>query len=356
MSRRKRKRNHAAGVPHLFRQRGKNRIWSALIEGQEVSLRTSDAIEANRRLHAVAEERERAARARTEAPPTLLSELGAKYIEYIQPPRMTKKSARSYQNRVLAFIEWAEKHEVTQADQVTFKLMSSYVRERSKSVSATTVNRDVVPVARMFAYGKREELLSANPFRNDDFKELKLREAERRSNATTLSPDDVAAVIRTACELLHPGHAALVAMVAGSGLRIDEARHIEPSDIKITDEEKGFIDVSAKRDWQPKSYRWRRVPVTRATCDAALEFIKHRNDVRLDDKAAWDALKRVEEHLELPHFSMHDLRRAWGSGLHSRGASLKLVSVLLGHSGVAVTERYLRIFHGEHDAHAYLAF
>ena len=41
---------------------------------------------------------------------------------------------------------------------------------------------------------------------------------------------------------------------------------------------------------------------------------------------------------------MHDLRRAWASAMHANGASLKAVSVWLGHSSVTVTERYIRIF------------
>ena len=44
----------------------------------------------------------------------------------------------------------------------------------------------------------------------------------------------------------------------------------------------------------------------------------------------------------LPHFSMHDLRRAWASAMHHNGAPLKQVSVWLGHAEVATTERSLR--------------
>jgi integrase len=51
---------------------------------------------------------------------------------------------------------------------------------------------------------------------------------------------------------------------------------------------------------------------------------------------------------------MHDMRRAWASAVHAAGASLKEVSVWLGHSSVQVTERYVRIFESESSGHEFL--
>lgn len=353
MAGRKRKK-YIRGAPHLFRQRGKSRFWSALIDGREVSLGTADAVEAQRRLLELATQRERAAGAPATPPPPVLSELAARYAEHLVPPRVTKKTALSYSNRVTMWVEWCEARGVTRVDQVDFKLMSAYVRERSEKVKARTVNRDMLPIRRMFAFAKREGLIASNPFRGEDFGELKLKEPQPRPNAVTLAPEQVEAVVRVAREILPAGHASLVALVAGSGLRIDEARHLDVGDIELVDDHRGYLHVASKDGWQPKNYRCRRVPVSRETCDAALEFIQTRATVRLDDKATWDAIRKVREKLNLPKFSMHDLRRAWASALHAKGAPLKLVSVLLGHSGIHVTERYIRVFETEATGHEYL--
>lgn len=350
----RRRRKHAAHVPHLFRQRGKAKIWSALVEGREVSLGTADAGEAHRRLVEIAAERERAASAPAEAPAPLLSELAAKFAEHIQPPRMTEKSAKDYQNRVASFVEWCEGQNVMKAAEVDFKLMSRFVKARSSTVKARTVNRDVRPVRRMYAFAKREGYLPCDPFRHEDFRELRLKEALPRPNALTLSPAQVTRTIACAGDLLHPGHAALIALVAGSGLRIDEARHLDVGDVEIIDDKRGYITVTPKDGWQPKSYRFRTIPVSRATCDAALKFIGERDKVRLDDKATWDAIRIVREKLMLPKFSIHDLRRAWASAMHANGATLKQVSVWLGHSSIGVTERYIRVFETETTGHEFL--
>lgn len=353
MQRRTRKR-YIRGAPHLFRQRGPAKIWSALIGGREVSLHTSDGAEAQRRLVEITDQRRTAESGGAGAPPIALTALGEKYFEHIKPPRMTLKSASDYENRVLAFLAWAEARGVVMSSEVDFKLMSAFVKERGVKVKARTVNRDLRPVRRMFAFGKREGLLAFDPFRHEDFRELRLREAQPRPNMLTLSPRQVDRAIAGARELLSAGHAALIALVAGSGIRIDEARHLDAADLELKADGKAFVTVTPKAGWQPKSYRFRTIPVSRATYDAALAFIALRPSVRLDDKATWNAIRAVREELGLPKFSMHDLRRAWASAMHANGASIKQISVWLGHSTIAVTERYIRVFDTESSGHEFL--
>jgi site-specific recombinase XerD len=266
---------------------------------------------------------------------------------------MSRKSAQSYQQRTLAFVAWCEEHGVTRADQIDYPVMSAFVRARSATVKARTVNRDVVPIRTMFAWAKREQLVKTNPFRHEDFRELKLKEPQPNSVALTLSTELLKTVVSAAPAVVGATYAALVALLAGSGLRIDEARHIDERDVR-TCEDGGFITVAAKDDWQPKNYRRRTIPVSRATCEAALQFIRTRNSVRLDGKATWDVAKRLHEHLEIMKFSMHDLRRAWASALHANGMPLKRVSALLGHCGVGVTERYLRLTDEGSSGHEFL--
>jgi integrase/recombinase XerD len=354
MARRK-KRKHATGVPHLLRQRGKKRIWYGLLKGQEVSLGTSDAIEAQRRLIEMAAERERASRTPQAAPSAALTEIASKYAEHIAPPRLTRKTAASYESRFLAFVEWAELRGATHADQVTFSLMSEYMRERGKAVKARTVNRDLQPVRSLFKFAKRERLIATNPFRHEDFVDLKLREAQPRPNAVTLSPSQVDLVLSNAPAVVGPVYAAFLRVLAGSGVRLEEANHLEASDVEAVDEHCGYIHVSPKADWQPKSYRHRRIPVSRNTSDAALVFIEGRARIRMDSKAVSEMMEKICKRVQVPRFSAHELRRAWASALHQNGASLKLVSVLLGHSGINVTERYIRVFADSASGHEFLS-
>ena len=85
-----------------------------------------------------------------------------------------------------------------------------------------------------------------------------------------------------------------------------------------------------------------------------LTFVKTRHTQPIDDKTVWEEIKRVREAAGLPHFSMHDLRRAWASAMHHNGAPLKQVSVWLGHADVQTTERYIRVYDTGVTGHEYL--
>ena len=347
--------------PHLLRRRGKAKLWTGWIDGRELSLGTADRAAAQQRLdELVAQGRgTRAAADRGGAqggpaasPPQLLTELAMQYVEHCQPPRHTKKTAASYGRRVLAFVEWAEGRGIRHTDQVTFKAMSTYIRGRTAAgAGAATVNREITVVRRMFAFAKREGLIASNPFRQEEFAELKLREPRPKPNATTLSPSQIDAFLDKAEEIGKPGYAALFRVTAGSAIRIDEARHFEANDV---DPQRGLLTITPKKRWTTKGYRYRDIPISVKTAEAALALVAQRNQMALDDKTVWSELQRVRKVVGLPKFSMHDLRRAWASAVHANGASLKQVSVWLGHADVQTTERYIRVFAGKGSGHEFL--
>jgi site-specific recombinase XerD len=84
------------------------------------------------------------------------------------------------------------------------------------------------------------------------------------------------------------------------------------------------------------------------------EYISLRGTAALDDRSVWMQLEVARLAAGLYKFSMHDLRRAWASAVHHNGASLKQVSVWLGHADIATTERYIRVFDQRTSGHAFL--
>lgn len=148
-----------------------------------------------------------------------------------------------------------------------------------------------------------------------------------------------------------PGYAALFRLTAASAIRIDEARHYDADDV---DEKGGILTITPKKSWTTKEYRYRDIPISKNTAKAALDFVKIRDTVLLDDKSVWNDIQRVRAATDLPKFSIHDLRRAWASAMHANGASIKQVSVWLGHSSIDVTERYIRVFHAGSTGHEFL--
>jgi integrase len=119
------------------------------------------------------------------------------------------------------------------------------------------------------------------------------------------------------------------------------------------DEKRGILTITLKKNWTTKAYRYRDIPISKNTAKAALDFMKSRDTVLLDDKSVWKEIQRVRVVTDLPKFSIHDLRRTWASAMHANGASIKQVSVWLGHCAVQVTKRYIRVFQTESTGHEF---
>jgi site-specific recombinase XerD len=346
------KRRYVLGQPHLLRRRGRNKYWTGWLEGAEVSLGTQDRVEAQRRLDARTAQRGRTTGSDPPPEPPLLSSVGLKFAEYCRPPRHTAKTAASYALRVTMFVEWAEEQRATKTSDVTCALMSKYVRARAgQGAGHATINRDVIAVRLMFAFALREGHIVEDPFEHRAFRALKLKEPRSKPNTITLSPAQIDSFLDTASTMSSLGYATLFRLTAGSGIRIDEARHVGIADI---DREKKLLTITPKPDWTTKGYRYRDVPVSERTMDAGKTFIRLRDKVAVDDKSVWREVQRICKAANLPKMSMHDLRRAWASAMHANGASLKQVSVWLGHADIATTERYIRVFASETAGHEYL--
>lgn len=354
------KRKYTLGQPHLLRRRGKNKFWTGWHEGREVALGTADRVEAQQKLdeltHQPRTETAPAERGGVEERPAtaeapLLSALALLYAEHCKPPRHTKKTAGSYAYRIAAFVEAMEKKRITRTDQVTFRVMSVHVRERSDDVSAATVNRDLTPLRALFAFAKREGHIQRNPFKHEDFDALKYREPRPKPNALALSPEQVDSFLEKAEEISRPAYTALFRLTAGSAIRIDEARHLDAIDVDVA---RRILTITPKRNWTSKGYRYREIPISERTVAAMKDFVASREQIALDDKTVWKEIQRVRKAAGLPKFSMHDLRRAWASAMHANGASLKQVSVWLGHADVQTTERYIRVFSTLETGHSFL--
>ena len=57
----------------------------------------------------------------------------------------------------------------------------------------------------------------------------------------------------------------------------------------------------------------------------------------------FNIVKRIGKKLGKPSLAPHDLRRTYAELGHKAGVPITQLSVLLGHSSVAVTERYLNL-------------
>ena len=141
----------------------------------------------------------------------------------------------------------------------------------------------------------------------------------------------------------------LVAVLVGTGMRLDEGLHLHWDDIDL---EHRLITVHRGRKGMPKSGRLRRVPVFDSVMPVLREMRLARGSAtgmlwpgRKPGKAKnksviWKQFKPAVERAGLDgRLRLHDLRHSFASLFLLDGGDIFKLSRILGHSSVTITER-----------------
>jgi site-specific recombinase XerD len=145
---------------------------------------------------------------------------------------------------------------------------------------------------------------------------------------------------------------AMFAVLLGCGLRRSEVAALTMKHIQHRDGRWCIVDLVGKHG------RVRTVPMpawTKSAIDSWTSIVGidegflfrplNRGDqvcgCRMSEKVVWQMLKPYVAAIGLPHAAPHDLRRTTAKLCRAAGGELEQIQMLLGHSSVQTTERYL---------------
>ncbi len=318
---------------HIYKRPGRLG-WYAYVdrEHKDISLGTEDEAEAQAKLAALLDSGGLRALSEGRKP------LATLFADYRERSRTNHTKKTAYENdlnggRVLT---WLEERGITSAHGITKQVIEDYkTARRFAKRSAARINRELQTWKSVMALGVEQG--ECHPSLVAAF--IKLREPRPLPHRTGLTKDQITAFL--AAET-HPGYRALFRVAVGSGLRDDELRHMDASDIRPP-----YIVVTPKDGWTTKAHRHRSIPVTKATLVAARQFVNARPKMVLEAKTVWKRIQAARKAAKVKlHFSMHDLRRAFASHALAAGYRLEQISQWLGHADVMTTMRYLRVVDG----------
>lgn len=246
-----------------------------------------------------------------------------------------KKDAHSLRR----FEAFADSRKVRRVDRVTVALAEDFKRVRSEDgVADSTVNKDLRFLKAAWNWGRRRGLVRENPF------ELVRPIPIAQKEIEFLAP---AEVVKLLDAYKGSRYFPLVATGIYAGLRIGELVSLQWTDVNLRE---GSIRVANKETFKTKSRRIRRVPIA-AELRAILEPIHGKTggktglcfpsnaDTPLDGTKVGHSLLKVGKGLKL-HVTPHVLRKTFGTLLRARGVPLEKISAWLGHSSIAVTEKW----------------
>lgn len=220
--------------------------------------------------------------------------------------------------------------------------------------------RQLSSFRRFFRYIMREGLRESDPTADIDMPRI------GRSLPKTLSEDEVDSLLNAPNTDEPLGHRdrAMLELLYATGLRVSELINLKQSQVNFN---QGVLRIVGKGDRErliplgEESQRWLKDFIDGPRMEILLErqtdylFPTRRGD-RMTRQAFWHIIKRYAEKAKIhKKLSPHSLRHAFATHLLNRGADLRVVQLLLGHSDLSTTQIYthvarerLKDLHGEH--------
>lgn len=239
-----------------------------------------------------------------------------------------------------------------------------------RTLSWQTVNRCKSLVSAVFIDAVERDILDADPSAGVKIKR-RLTEHDTRQKWAYLLPSEQDAF--RACSAIPYADRLAVAFAAHTGLRQSEQRYLELGDLVVAGADPHVVvRIAGEKHGKklpPKSGKRRVVPLLPPALDAAVAWL-----AQLDDFAPSNPLGLVfpnafgrrrsqgkplgrGETLKLhykaagitlrPHLHWHALRHTYASnlvtGVYGRRWSMEEIRIVMGHSSVAITERYAHL-------------
>ncbi len=220
--------------------------------------------------------------------------------------------------------------------------------------------RQLSSFRRFFRYIMREGMRDDDPTSDIEMPRI------GRSLPKTLTEDEVELLLSAPNTDEPLGHRdrAMLELLYATGLRVSELINLKQSQVNFN---QGVLRIIGKGDRErliplgDESQRWLKDFIDGPRMEILLErqtdylFPTRRGD-RMTRQAFWHIIKRYAQKAGVQKkMSPHSLRHAFATHLLNRGADLRVVQLLLGHSDLSTTQIYthvarerLKDLHGEH--------
>lgn len=269
------------------------------------------------------------------------------YISYTQSVRnLSEQTIRAYRRDLDDFRAWMERrHETVQS--VSFRSLRSYLADLSRrGFAATSLNRHLSALRGLFRYLKR------HGYREDDPAELVRSAKSGRRLPEFLFEEEMDKVLTIeGSDFPALRDRLIVEFLYATGCRISELVGVDITDIDLK-RRSVLLHGKGRKDRQAflgeatmaslKDYLPARNALSRRRGDVGgSALFLNRSGGRLSARGVATILeKRLRESGVVKHVTPHTFRHSFATHILDRGADIRVVQELLGHSQLSTTQVY----------------
>jgi integrase/recombinase XerD len=279
-----------------------------------------------------------------------LKELIDSFLDYLSVERaLAKNTIVAYRADLNLYLDFIDQHgilvfsKVTKNDIVEFMLV-----QKAQGISPTSISRRLAAIRMFHRFLARERILKSDPTTLIDSPKLWKKVPD------TLSLNEVESLISQPDLRDHQGarDKAILETLYATGMRVSELSNLKTNNVNL---DIGFLRCIGKGNKEriiplgKKAIR----SIKRYLEFSRLRFLKQKTSefifisrcgAKLSRQSVWKLIKRYAQEAKIKKsIKVHTLRHSFATHLLERGADLRSVQEMLGHSSISTTQIYTHI-------------
>ena len=257
---------------------------------------------------------------------------------------LSQNTVQAYETDILSFLNWLTKTPNINYLNLKEDNINKYIAYLFKSkLKSSSVNRKISSLKSLYLY-----LIKKNILKNSPISEV-ITPKKEKYLPSSMSEDEVDRLLKSpdTSNKIEKRDKAMIEMLYATGMRISELVNLKLTDVDL---QRCVAKVFGK------GKKERLIPFGEAALEALSDYISDRGKSvskeiflsnrgkKLSRVAFWQRIKiyLIRENLK-NSISPHTLRHAFATHLLNRGADLRSVQLLLGHSDLSTTQIYTHI-------------
>ena len=227
-------------------------------------------------------------------------------------------------------------------------ILEFLLAERKTGISARSIARRISVIKSLFRFGQLERIVDVNPAETIEAPRL----AKKLPEVLEINEVDLLLALPDTSTPLGLRDKSMIETLYATGLRVSELVSLQANNVNLT---VGFVRCFGKGSKE------RIVPIGKDAVEWLTRYLQEARPLLLKRKltddlylshlgtkmtrqAFWKIIKKYADKLRInKNISPHILRHSFATHLLERGADLRSVQMMLGHSDISTTELYTHL-------------
>ncbi len=279
-----------------------------------------------------------------------MNELIEEFLGYLSVERgLSKNTLVSYRQDLARFSEYLKSRRIASIERVTRQMISSFMMtEKDRGLSANSVSRELACLRSFFKFLVREHKVKENVTSVIESPKL------WKKLPSTLNLDEVEALLMApdVRDLMGMRDRATLELMYATGMRVSELINLKMDDLNMDVRFVKCLGKGSKERIVPFGKKAKE-SIARYLDKGRKRFLKKkvsnflfltRLGKPMSRQTFWKTIKKYAKEARIKKDIMpHSLRHSFATHILERGADLRVVQELLGHSDISTTQIYTHI-------------